>query len=153
MRFQPRNASPSKVTPEKRSGNVNHQKFTKLFTGSLDISSAMPSNFSRRSQHKRQTRLAFDPVEPSSSAIMSPTKVGHEASSCQDKAFDLTSPAQKSDDAENALFPSGKKYAVVVETPEKPKRDGKIPFKPLATPAASSQTQVESKNPSGEFFL
>jgi hypothetical protein len=55
------------------------------------------------------------------------------------------------DDPENDMFPSGKKYAVVIETPKKQKKDSILPFKPLATPAESSQTQAGSINRTGEF--
>jgi hypothetical protein len=108
----------------------------------------MPSNFSRRSQRKKQTRLAFDPVEPSSSATMSPARIRHQISSSPSKAFDLTSPARMADDAENDLPPSGKKYAIVIETPKKQRKDGTLP---LVTPAESSQTQSGTFNKAGKF--
>jgi len=111
----------------------------------------MPSNFSRRSQRKKQTRLAFDLVEPSSSATMSPARVRYQMSSSPSKVFDLTSPARMADDAERDLFPSGKKYAVVIETPKKQKKDGTLPFKPLATPAESSQAQKGTVNRISKF--
>jgi hypothetical protein len=111
----------------------------------------MPSNFSHRSQRKKQTRLAFDPVEPSSSATISPARIRYQISSSPSKAFDLTSPARMADDAENDLPPSGKKYAVVIETPKKQRKDGTLPFKPLVTPAESSQTQTGTFNKAGEF--
>lgn len=111
----------------------------------------MPSNFSRRSQRTKQTRLTFDPVEPSSSVTISPARIRYQRSSSPSKAFDLTSPARIAADAENDLFPSGKKYAVVIETPKKQKKDGRLPFKPLATPAESSQTQIRSVNTAGEL--
>jgi hypothetical protein len=110
----------------------------------------MPSDFSRRSQRKRQTRLTFDPVEPSSSLTMSPARMRHQISSSPSKAFDLTSPARMADGIENNLIPSGKKYAVIIETPKKQK-DGALPFKPLATPVESSQTQTWTSNETGEF--
>lgn len=112
----------------------------------------MPSNFSRRSQRKRQTRLAFDPVEPCSSVTMSPARIRHQIFSSPSKAFDLTSPARMVNDTENDLIPSGKKYAVTIETPKKQKKDGTLPFKPLTTPAASSQTQTGTVNKTGEFW-
>jgi len=111
----------------------------------------MPSNFSRRPLRKRQTRLTFDPVEPSSAVTVSPASIHDQVSSSPSKAFDLTSPARMADDIENDLFPSDKKYAVVIETPKKQKKDGTLPFKPLATPAASSQTQKGTVNKAGEF--
>jgi hypothetical protein len=83
---------------------------------------------------------------------MSPARIRYEAPSSEGKAFDLTSPARKPDDAENDRFPSGKNYAVVIETPKKRKRDGRIPFQPLTMPVVSSQTQAESINQSGEFL-
>jgi hypothetical protein len=110
----------------------------------------MPSNFSRRSQPKKQTRLAFDQVELSSSATMSPARLRYQMSSSPSKAFDLTSPGRTVNDTENDLFPSGKGYAVVIETPKKQKKDGRLPFKPLATPADSSQPQIRSVNTAGE---
>jgi hypothetical protein len=112
---------------------------------------AMPSNFSRRSQRKRQTRLTFDPVEPSSAVTVSPARIRYQVSSSPSKAFDLTSPARMADDIENDSFPSGKKYAVIIETPKKQKEDGTLPFKPLMTPAASSQTQKRIVNKTGKF--
>jgi hypothetical protein len=111
----------------------------------------MLSNFPRQSQRKKQTRLAFDPVEPSSAAAVSPARIRYQISSSPSKAFDLTSPARMGDDIENHSFPSGKKCAVVIETPKKQKKDGTLPFKPLATPAESSQTRTGTVNKSGEF--
>ncbi len=110
----------------------------------------MPSNFSRRSHRKKQTRLAFDPVEPSSSATMSPARMRYEISSSPGKAFDLTSPERIPGNVENDLFQSGKKYAVVIETPKKQKKDGRLSFKPLVTSAESSQKQMRSVNSAGE---
>lgn len=111
----------------------------------------MPSNFSRRSQRKRQTRLAFDKVEPRSPATISPVRVRYDASISRDKTFDLTSPAQTADDAESDQLPTSRNYTTVVETPKKQKRDGRIPFKPLETPVRFSQTYIESTNQNCEF--
>lgn len=113
----------------------------------------MPSNFSRRSQRKRQTRLALDPVESGSSATISPVRVCDEASSSQSKAFDLTSPARAADEAKNDGFPSRKKYAAVVKTPKEQMKDGKIPFKPLARPADFSHAHTESTNQNSELMI
>lgn len=122
-------------------------------TGLLQGSSsfpAMPSNFSHRSQRKKQTRLAFDPVELSSPSTMSPARMRYRMSRSPSKAFDLTSPGRTANNTENGLFSSNKRYAVVIETPKKQKKDGRLPFKPLATPAESSNAQVRSMNTAGE---
>jgi hypothetical protein len=110
----------------------------------------MPSNFSRRFQRKKQTRLAFDPVEPSSSATRSPARIRYQMSSSPSKAFDLTSPGHTANDTENDAFPSGKSDSVVIETPKKEKKDGRLPFKALATPTEPLQTQIQNTNTAGK---
>jgi hypothetical protein len=104
----------------------------------------MSSNPSRRSHRKKQTRLAFDPVEPSSSATLSPARVRYQVSSTQPKVFDLTSPERQADGGPIDALPSGKKYAVAVEIPKKQTKNGRIPFEPLTTPAGSSQIHAEA---------
>ena len=129
-----------------------------IFNSDANVSgSSMPakksSNFSRHSQRKKQTQLAFDPVEPSTSVTVSPARVRYQLLSPQPKAFDLLSPEQAADGEANDIFPSGKKGAVVVETPGKRKKNGRIPFKPLATPVRSSQTESGSAKSTGELLV
>ena len=107
----------------------------------------MSSNLSQRPQRKKQTRLAFDPVGPSSSATRSPARVRYQLSSPQPKAFDLTSPEPPADGELTDAPLSGNKYA---GTPKRQRKNGKIPFEPLVTPAGSSQTQAETAKPTGK---
>ena len=105
----------------------------------------MSSNLSRRSQRKKQTRLAFDPAGPSS-APTSPARVRYQLSSPQPKKFDLTSPERQVDGGPVDALPSGKKYNVLVDIPDKEKKSGRIPFEPLVTPVGSSQIHAAIKS-------
>lgn len=83
----------------------------------------MPSNNLAKHnarRYKQQSRLTFEATEPSSSTgMLTPAKVRYEAPSSSRRvkganfSFQVPSPRQLSDDADS--FPSGKKFAVVVE--------------------------------------
>ncbi len=84
---------------------------------------------------------------------MSPAKIRYQPSTSQAKAFDLSSPDKTTEDTENDVFPSGKKYPVIVETPTKQRKDGRLPFKPLAMPVGSPQTHPSMVPKVGESYL
>jgi hypothetical protein len=121
-------------------------------SSSTHNTAAMSLSSSRRAHKKRQTRLAFDPVNPGSSATMSPARIRYESSSAPSRRFNLSSPVPNSE--RNDIFPSGKNYAVVIESPPSRKKDSKIPFKPVSasSPLRSSATQVSSSKNSSTFI-
>jgi hypothetical protein len=113
----------------------------------------MPSNnLARHSRRKqKQTRLVFDSTEPSSSTGgLIPAKIGFEGAK---KFVDLSPPgpyAQYTDVGE--VFPSGKKFAVVVESPRKMKLSGVLPFQPVSSPLAAVQSPHDNEA-DGTFSL
>ena len=111
----------------------------------------MPSNTVRRSLRKKQTRLTFDPLEPfSSSTTMSHAMIRYETLSSQPKVFDLTSPERSFGHEQKDVPISNKKHAKVFDTPTRQSRNCRLPFKTLATPVGSSQTQEITSNKRGE---
>jgi hypothetical protein len=107
----------------------------------------MSSNTTRRSQRKKQARLAFEPVEPSSSAPMSPARVTYEAARPRSKTSKLlSSQAERRDDQ------SGSITANTNATKNKrPTRNGKISFQPArmapaSSPGESASAKLQSKS-------
>lgn len=104
----------------------------------------MPSNLERKARRKKQTRLTFDPLDRSSStANMSPTKVRYELPGTRQRQTPASSlqMAANSSDSEDVLS-SAKKNDFSAESPGA-KENEKLPFKPLPTPAKSSQPQAK----------
>jgi hypothetical protein len=117
----------------------------------------MPSNFSRRASRKKQTRLVLDSVEPSSSATnpsMTPARLRYQVSGSSVKTFDLSPQYQAVENEDDDVFASGKKYAVVIETPRKTeKSNNRIPFRPLISPVKSSQVNISDSDSDGKLFI
>jgi hypothetical protein len=111
----------------------------------------MPSNLERKARRKRQTRLMFDPVDRSSSpANMSPAKMRPEFPGTRQRPTPVSSFARFKNDSESEdVLPPGKKDAA----PATAKRNQKLPFKPLPTPAKSSQPQVKVDTSIGTFIF
>ena len=101
----------------------------------------MPSNLERKARRsKRQTRLTFNPVDRSSSpANMSPATVRYELPGKKQRPTPVSSFTGLVNDSESEDVLSSAIPAVA-------KENQKLPFKPLPTPAKSSQqpTQVDS---------
>jgi hypothetical protein len=107
----------------------------------------MPSNLERKARRKRQTRLTFGPIDLTSSpptANMSPAKVCYELPRTRQTRQTPASSVQlpENDSESDEILTSSKKHNL--RTPAPRKSNGKLPFKPLPTPAKSSQTQVKA---------
>jgi hypothetical protein len=113
-----------------------------------NIAITMPSNLERKARRKRQTRLTFDTVDltsPPPTANMSPAKVRYELPRTrQTRQTPASSSVQlpDNDSGSDDVLSSSKKHRLT--TPAARKANGKLPFKPLPTPAKSSQTQVKA---------
>jgi hypothetical protein len=113
----------------------------------------MPSNLERKARRKRQTRLTFDPVDRSSSpANMSPAKVRHELPGKRQRQTPASSFTGFTNDSENGdVLSSVKKGDFSIESSAPAKKNQKSPFKPLPTPAKSSQLQAKVDTSIGTF--
>lgn len=112
----------------------------------------MPSNLALKARRKRQTRLTFASLDQSTSpSTKSPAKVRNQldgaerttASSHQDPADEFES------ESEDVLSSSKKEESSLAPQ----KMNGKLPFKPLPTPAKSSQPQTQADESSGMYVL
>jgi hypothetical protein len=118
----------------------------------------MPSNYERKARRsKRQTRLTFDPIDRSSSpANMSHAKVQYEIPGKKQRPTPVSSFTGLVDDSESEdVLSSAMNNGSYNDTPAVPKENQKRPFKPLPTPAKSSQkpTQVDSSFGKFTFHL
>jgi hypothetical protein len=111
----------------------------------------MPSNLERKARRKRQTRLAFDAVDLTSSpptTNMSPANVRYELPRTRQTRQTPVSSVQlpENNSGSDEVLSFSKKHDLT--TPASRKKNGKLPFKPLPTPAKSSQTQVKADSSS-----
>jgi hypothetical protein len=113
----------------------------------------MPSNLERKAYLKRQTRLTFDPVDRSSSpANMSPAKVRYEFPGKKQRETPVSSFTGITNDSESEdVLSFTKKDDFNIEGPAAAKKNQKLPFKPLPTPAKSSQPQAKVDTSIGTF--
>lgn len=98
---------------------------------------------------KRQTRLTFNPVDQSSSPVanMSPAKVRYELPGKKQRPTPVSSfTGLVNDSGSEDVLSSAMNKGSHHDTPAVAKENEKLPFKPLPTPAKSSQlpTQVDS---------
>ncbi len=112
----------------------------------------MSSNFSRRGARKKQTRLTFDPLEPSSSAPMSPARVLYQTGRAKNSQ-NSSSPLKREGEEQSGVGSSGKKYNFLNQTPRKQEKNGTLPFKPSSTSATSSNTRSSQPKKDGKFSL
>jgi hypothetical protein len=111
----------------------------------------MPSNFERKARRKQQTRLTFNPVDRSSSpANMSPAKVRYELPSKRQRPTPVSSfmdfvNDSESEDVLSSTIKNGS------DNDSAAKEDQKLPFKPLPTPAKSSQQLAQADTSLGTF--
>lgn len=112
----------------------------------------MPSNLERKARRKRQTRLTFDPVDRSSSPVnMSPAKVRYELPGKRQRQPPVSSFTGFTNDSESEdVLSSVKKDDFSIES-SAPAKNQKLPFKPLPTPAKSSQPQAKVDTSIGTF--
>lgn len=105
----------------------------------------MPSNFERKARRKQQTRLTFNPVEQSSSpANISPAKVRYELPGKKQRptpVSSFTGPINDSE-SEDTLAKEGDFDPAKVKSSQRT-------FKPLPTPAKSSQQQAQASSSLG----
>jgi hypothetical protein len=118
-----------------------------------NIAITMPSNLERKARRKRQTLLTFDPIDLSSSpptANMSPAKVRYELPRTRQTRQAPASSVQlpENDSESDEILTSSKKHHLRTPASGKSNANAKLPFKPLPTPAKSSQTQVKANSSS-----
>jgi hypothetical protein len=102
----------------------------------------MPSNLERKARRKRQIRLTFDPVNRSSSpASLPPAKARYEIPGKKQRSTPVSSFVGLVNDSESEDMLSSVK------------KDHKLSFKPLPTPAKSSQPQVKIDMSIGTFIF
>lgn len=111
----------------------------------------MPSNFERKARRKQQTRLTFDPVDRGSSpANTSPAKVRYELPGKKQRPTPVSSftaaDDSESEDVLSSAMKSGRSNATAAG-----KENQKLPFKPLPTPAKSSQQPAKVDTSLGIF--
>ncbi|KUJ21864.1 uncharacterized protein LY89DRAFT_714896 [Mollisia scopiformis] len=110
----------------------------------------MPSNLERKSQRKRQTRLTFDPVDLSSSpSTMSPAKVRYQLDGAKRTPASSGQGSADAFESDNVPHSSNKDDF----SPAPRKKTGKLPFKPLPTPAKSSQPQAQADDSSDSLEI
>jgi hypothetical protein len=112
------------------------------------IAVTMPSNLERKARRKRQTRLTFGTIDLTSSpptANMSPAKVRYELPRTRQTRQTPASSVQlpENDSESDEILTSSKKHHLRTPASGKTNANAKLPFKPLPTPAKSSQTQVK----------
>lgn len=102
-----------------------------------------------KSSRKRQTRLTFDPVNQSSSPSgPSPAKVRYQLDGVTRTPASTRPESADGFGSDDVLSSSKKDDFTPVQ-----KKTGKIPFKPLPTPAKSSQVVTVDSNASGTLVL
>ena len=113
----------------------------------------MPSNLQRKADRSRkQTRLTFDPIDPSANSSsstgngLSPAKIRYEMpkkSGMRNSSSPYFEKTQLQEDSEDELSSIKKRnmFRDVGNTPTK--KQGKLQLKALPTPGRSSQTQVK----------
>jgi hypothetical protein len=100
----------------------------------------MPSNFERKARRKHQTRLTFEPVDQSSSpANMSHTEVRVEIPSKRQRPTPVSSFVGAIDSESEDMLSSAVRNDFSDQDSGITKEIQKLPFKPLPTPAKSSQ--------------
>ncbi|KAN0106536.1 protein of unknown function (DUF4211) domain containing protein [Hyaloscypha variabilis] len=100
----------------------------------------MPSNFERKARRKHQTRLTFEPVDQSSSpANMSNTEVRVEIPSKRQRPTPVSSFVGAIDSESEDMLSSAVRNDFSDQDSGITKEIQKLPFKPLPTPAKSSQ--------------
>jgi hypothetical protein len=140
------------ATTSPNSLSTDYLALAHLSTTTTNI--AMPTNLGRKVRRKNQVRLAFEPVNQSSSPAkgkMSPAKVRYSLRDSKQTPASRTHTLGNGYESEDIL--SSDKKSIMNKTPAKAKNNGKLPFKPLPTPAKSSQPQIKagasSKSPFG----